>query len=220
MSEQNNGMVQCAVCTKQRYRQNMTKIRMWGVDEHGVARARIETVPWCCKCEKATRAKSPEIFAGRRAAYAAYLMREWDGKTEQVCTGCGAKHPDVLYPYTSANKVVVRRGRCLACRAETQRVGGTPARTETSAFAVATGWIERMSGRAYAVWRQDEHEAQCVLMREMCGIPHHGTGLLPGPAIDMKALTQRQEQLWRKRMQATITQYVPTANDWRAWHCG
>ena len=203
-------LIVCALCQKTRSR---ATVRMWGPSG-----STMEAVPWCRSCEhKSTRHK------GRAAAFAAFLMREWDGQTTRVCTGCKDEHPDVLFPYTlsSGGRVIVRRKRCIGCRAGECRRAMGAARALSgagSAFDVTNAWITQSTGRAIEQWTADEHHAQCVLMREMRNIPHHVSALQPGPVTTLD--TSRQERLWRTRLQAIVTKYVPSASDWQTWHVG
>lgn len=167
------------------------------------------------------KARQPDLYAARQEAYKAYLLREWDGVTMQECEECHDAFPDALFPYTaaSAHMTVIRRRRCIACRENK----GFAARARDStpksdnAFDVTTRWITETSGLAFKDWRQAEHEAQCVLMRECVGLPHHAKltdrHIPPQP-------TQAQRTRWNQRILNAVTQYVPTANDWRMWHVG
>lgn len=189
----------------------MAKIRFWRPD--GAERTYIESMPWCWPCHGAVKAKHPERYVARQQAYRDFLLREWDGETMRTCVTCQASFPDVLFPYTAGcgAQTITRRKKCITCRENNVREGikRGAVTAPVNAFDVTVRWIEQETGRKWERWTQADHEAQCVLMREMTGVPHHA----------ITRITDQEAQ-WNRRVQDAITQYVPSANSWRAWHMG
>ena len=208
----------CCLCGKARYPDKMAKLRIWVPDAK--EKNYIATMPWCWGCDNVGKNAKPEIVAGRKQAYVAFLMQDWDGETMRECTECKASFPDVLFPYTNgySGQRIVRRKRCMECRANKafDAVAKRHVIIPDNAFDVATQWVEQQTGRKFSAWTRRDHNAHCLLMRELVGLPHHtqriGTHVSPP--------TPQQEAIWRQRVQEAITTYLPTANDWRRWHVG
>jgi hypothetical protein len=73
----------------------------------------------------------------------------------------------------------------------------TPPPKVDAPYDIAQRLVEKASGKEITTWRQREHDAHCVLMRELTGLPH--ARIFNNDSHCVNKLDSNTEQLWERK---------------------
>lgn len=202
--------VTCAVrgCQQEVYLHQMAETPAWEVRSSGDFTVKNTTSTWCRRCDRRRCRKDGEAIRVEIAALREAMCLQHPVGKDRQCRFCRETRDECVFPYRlyDDKRWAMRTHKCIMCTALNKKAESKHTSVhvkEDTPYDIAMSFVQDASGKRVEQWGKQEHNAHCILMREMSKIPH--ARVFNNDAHCVNAIDKNIEALWNRK---TVAAYA------------